>query len=125
MKTWLVPCNVKNFDIFEYLKTSSVVYFKKNRALKAGDIVYIYLAKPYAEIRFRGVVKESSVNYKEARMTQKVANTADRTYVAIEIEKEFDEGTLVYSELKTHGLNQVVNQQLIRGDLASFIVSRL
>ena len=120
MNKWLVPCNINNFDIIEHLKTSTVVYFKKNRFLRVGDIAYIYIAKPYSEIRFRGVVTQENANYEDV-YNQNVLNDLNKTYACIEIDKSFSEGELPYYALKEHGLGQVTNQQLIKGILEKYI----
>ena len=124
MNKWLVPCNAKNIDIFEQLKTCNEICFKKNRALKTNDLVYIYLAKPYAEIKFRGIVKKDRVSLAEVGSYQKVPNNDKKAYISIEIDKAFAEGQLPYSELKEHGLRQVANQQRIQGTLEAYISSK-
>lgn len=124
MKKWLIPCNVKHFNLIEYLKNDKVLFFKKNRDLAEGDIVYLYVAQPYGEILYSGKVIDSKVKYDDIQGFSSVANDKNKLYVKVSIEKEFSSGTLKYAELKSHGLGQVVNQQLIRGDIEEYITSK-
>lgn len=57
MQKWMIPCNVKNFDVVEHFRTNTTAFFKRNRALSLGDEVYIYVASPYSEIKYKGVIK--------------------------------------------------------------------
>lgn len=124
MKKWIVPCNTKNYDIQKNLKDSNIVYFKKNRKLEVGDIVYIYLAKPYAEIRYRGKVLNDNISAEKVKDLVQISNTQDKNFIEIEIDAVFSEGTLKYNELVKHDLRQVVNQQIISGELEEYIESK-
>lgn len=124
MQKWIVPTNVKNYDIVEHVKKDKILYFKKNRALQKGDIAYIYLAKPYAQILFKAIVLADKVKSDELTYQSSVGNDKDKLYVKVEVVQCFDDGELLYDDLKKHGLSQVVNQQLVRGDLEAYIASK-
>ena len=124
MQKWIVPTNVKNYDIVEHVKKDKILYFKKNRALQNGDIVYIYLAKPYAQILFKAIVLADKVKSDELTYQSSVGNDKDKLYVKVEVVQCFNNDELLYDDLKKHGLSQVVNQQLVRGDLEAYIASK-
>lgn len=123
MQKWVVPCNVKNFDIVEHFATQNTAYFKRNRPLALGDEVYIYLAKPYSEIKYKGVVIKTGINPTDVDKAYKVSCIEDKTFALIELTKEFPSQTFPVDALKEHGLGQVVNQSLIRGKIEDYITS--
>lgn len=121
MKKWLVPCNVKNFNILEHFKSHTTAMFKKNRALAVGDEVYIYVAKPYSEILFKGVVVRSAVNPSEVDKMYRVPGANEKHFIEVQLVKSFPQHTFTAEALKQNGIGQVVNQQIIRGQAESYI----
>lgn len=121
MQKWIIPCNVKNFDIVEHFSTHTTAYFKRNRALQKGDEVYIYVARPYSEIKYKGVVVETGIQPSDVDKAYKVSCIEEKTFVLVELTKSFPAQTFPGEELKKHGLGQVVNQQLIRGKIEDYI----
>lgn len=124
MQKWIIPTNIKNYDIVEHVKTNKILFFKKNRALTKGDIAYIYLAKPYAQILYKAIVLDDKVKSDELTYPLSVGNDKAKLYIKVEIVRTFGADELTYEVLKKHGLGQVVNQQLVRGELETFIVSK-
>jgi len=120
----MIPCNVKNFDIVEHFKKNTTAYFKRNRALAVGDEVYIYVAKPYSEVMFKGVVIQTGIKPSDVDKIYRVSCIEEKTFVLVELVKTFPEHTFTADELKKNGLGQVVNQQLIRGKIESFITDK-
>lgn len=122
MIKWLIPCNVKNFDIIEHFKKEKTAYFKRNRALSVGDEVYIYVAKPFSEIKFKGHVIKTGIPATEVSGQYKVSCGDEKSFIEVELDKVFPDGTFSGENLKIHGLGQVVNQQIIRGKIEDYIL---
>lgn len=99
-----------------------MAYFKRNRALDVGDEVYIYVAKPFSEVKFKGRVIKTGVLAKEIDDKYKVSRGDEKSFIEVELEKTFPDGSLLGDELKKHGLGQVVNQQLIREKVEEYIL---
>lgn len=123
MQKWMIPCNIKNFDVVEHFKNNKTAFFKKNRALAVGDEVYIYVAKPYSEVKYKGRVTRTGVTQSELGQQYKVSRLDESTFVEVELLIVFPEKSLPGNLLKEHGLGQVVNQQIIRGETEQFIAS--
>ncbi len=44
MAEWIVPCNIKYYDVVNAFKRLNCIDWKQtNRNIKVGDIVYIYI----------------------------------------------------------------------------------
>jgi len=122
MQKWMIPCNVKNFDVVEHFRTNTTAFFKRNRALSLGDEVYIYVASPYSEIKYKGVIIQTGIKSSEVDKAYKVSRIEEKTFVLVEITKTFPEKTFPSSLLKENGLGQVVNQQPLTGKIEKFII---
>ena len=61
-ENWIIPCNIKHFDLIEHFKTHSTAVWKNSFTIRAGDVVYIYLSAPYSEIKYRCRVISDNVS---------------------------------------------------------------
>lgn len=61
MNNWIMPCNLKFFNIIEYLHKCDTLVWKATPGIKDGDIVYIYVGIPYSCVRYRCVVIKEKV----------------------------------------------------------------
>ena len=121
MQKWVIPCNVKNFDIVKHFENNSGAYFKRNIALQLDDEVYINVARPYSEIKYKGVVKKVGINPRDVDKEYKVPICETKTFVLVEIEKKYSAETFSGESLKANGLGRVVNQRLIRGKIEEYV----
>ena len=125
MEKWVIPCNVKAFNIFEQFEKTNTVVFKRVGAMKKGDLAYIYLALPYSEIRFKCVVVDDAINEdkkkEHAYAIDRLSYSSINRYVELELVKEYEEGTLKLTELKKNGLGQVQRQARMDRKLGEYI----
>ena len=121
MTKWMIPCNVKNFNIVEHFKSEKTAFFKRNRALAVGDEVYIYVAKPFSEVKYKGHVIKTGIPANEIDIKYGVPRGEEKSFIEVELDKVFPEGTFTGKDLMDHGLGQVVNQQIIRGKTEEYI----
>ncbi len=114
-EVWIIPCNIKHFDITEHLKTSSTLVWRNSFSIHAGDVAYIYLSAPFSEIKYRCKVVSEEV---DDELLQKNAYAIPQKpshnfyskklkYIVMELEQEYPSGTFQLTELKKHGLGQV------------------
>lgn len=61
-ETWVIPCNIKYFDVISHFKENKRVVWKNSFSIHKGDIVYLYLSSPYGEIRYKCIVINDSVD---------------------------------------------------------------
>jgi len=59
--SWIVPCNIKYFDIIGLFKRQKLVCYKQSTNVEAGDVVFIYIGQPYSEIKYRCRVLETNM----------------------------------------------------------------
>lgn len=61
MNSWIIPCNLKYFNVVNYLKNHSSLVWRKTPRIKKGDIVYIYVGIPVKAIKYRCMVVDEDV----------------------------------------------------------------
>ncbi|MCD8764427.1 hypothetical protein [Staphylococcus hominis] len=55
MKYWIIPCNVKDYDVIGAFNELSEIDWKQSRNMKSAmteDIVLIYLSRPYSCVKY-------------------------------------------------------------------------
>ena len=53
MTTWIIPCNIKYYDIFGAFSKLKKLDWRQSTKVEAGDIVYVYVARPYSAIMYK------------------------------------------------------------------------
>lgn len=112
---WIIPCNVKKFNIIEHFKLNSEVVWKNSFTIHKGDVVYIYVGSPYGEIRYKCEVISDQVDddllqqNSYAIVTKTTNNYFSKKikYIQLKLLKEYPEKKLPLSTLKENGLGQV------------------
>lgn len=57
-----MPANIKQFDIIHHFETNDIVIWRNSFTMRVGDYVYIYIAAPYSEIKYKCIVIESEID---------------------------------------------------------------
>ena len=93
-ESWIIPCNVKVFDVVEHFKSSDTICWKRGAGEKNGDTVYVYIGIPYKAIMYRCIVIDDHVSeeeMKEHTYATKGNLGAGYRYMKLQKEKEFKE----------------------------------
>lgn len=128
-ENWIIPCNIKVFDVISHFKTNKRVVWKNAFTIRKGDIAYLYLGRPYGEIRYKCMVVNDAVD-EELLQANAYAIPAKKwnnyfskkeKYIEMEFVREFPEGMLTSEKLREHGLGQVQIQARTDRKLQQFI----
>lgn len=123
---WIVPCNTHFFDIVSYLNDNDTVVWKKSYGIKNNDTVYIYVGKPYSEIKYRCKVIDDHVSIEVLQRNRyAVTYKANRTtpYMLLKLEYCYPSGSLPLLALKENGLGQIQRQARVYKTTSDFIDS--
>ena len=126
---WIIPCNVKVFNVIEHFKDKKTVIWKNSFTIKKGDVAYIYLGSPYSEIRYKCKVINDEIDDQTLRMNSyaipaKKSNnyfSKKEKYVELEYICCFPEKTFPLNDLRENGLGQVQIQARIDRRLQAYI----
>ena len=112
---WIIPCNIKHFDLISYFKDNRFVVWKNSFSIKKDDIAYIYIGSPIRQIKYRcrvisDVVSDEMLQKNQYAISEEKNNnyfSKKVKYIILELEQEYQDGVLLYNDLKLNGLGQV------------------
>lgn len=128
---WIVPCNIKTFDIVEHFKTNNMVVWKNQFSIKKGDYAYIYIGNPVGAIKYKCVVTDDEVDEKTLNNNKyAIVENLSRNYfmkrikyIQMKLVEEYSDQNLKLEPLKEHGLGQVQIQARASRELKRYLES--
>ncbi len=99
---WLVPANPRYYDVEEGFRQDPVMEWKQTSNVKAGDIVYMYMAAPVCAVLYKCRVEEADIpyQYEDEHLTI-------RKVMKIRLLERFDEKRFTRDLLKSFGVYAV------------------
>ena len=102
IKHWIVPANPKYYDIIGYFNDNDTIIWKQSNNIFVGDIVYLYITKPYACIMFKCKVIEVNIPY-----DYKDKNVSMKFVMRIKLLKKYDNDEFTFDKLKEYGVTSI------------------
>lgn len=99
---WLIPANPKFFDVEAAFKKSDEITWKQSNNIKAGDIIYMYLAAPVSAVIYKCEVTAVDIPY---QYTDK--NLSIKKVMKIKKLKQYEPEFMPFERLKKYGVNAV------------------
>lgn len=127
MTFWTIICNINYYDIFGAFDKLKIINWKQPASIETGDIVYIYVTKPFQEIRFKCMVNKTGIPYTDTIIDDsefdfvEPEDIHDDIYMEIELIEKFKEGMFPYSELKENGLKNIQSPSRIVSALQVYL----
>lgn len=130
-ENWIIPCNLKHFDVIEHFRNNEYVVWKNSFTIQKGDIAYIYIGAPIGEIRYKCEVVSDEIdqellNSNSYAIVKKESNnyfSKKIKYIQLKLIREYAPGTFTLQKLREQGLGQVQIQARTDRRLQSFISS--
>ncbi len=110
--SWIVSYNTKNFDLVSFLQDHDSFVMKKTRSLQRGDVVYLYIAKPYGCVLYRCLVTDDHVGEEklaENRYAIEKYASHKMSYMELSVEFRFSGKGMTFSFLRDNGVGQLLN----------------
>ena len=98
---WVIPTNLKYFDIINYFDNNNVIEWKQPRNININDIVYIYVGKPYSCIYYKCKVVDIDLK-------SPYPNWANKT-MKIKLIEKYPKDKYSFDIIKKYGLKSVRN----------------
>jgi len=119
-RKWIIPANPKYFDVVSAFENSKdgIVNWKQGAGIEVGDVVYMYVAKPYSAILYKGEVikvhiphetKNKYVNVPEI-MQIKVLDKYDKEKYTLELMKKYGVTTVRGPRYMSEDLEKVITK---------------
>lgn len=112
MNTWIMPCNLKYFDINKRFEEFDYVVWKRGARVEKGDVIYIYVGQPLSRIQYKCTVEDPDVanDVLEENSYAKIGDIEhNRKYMKLKLEYAYQEGVPL-SKLQDLGLFGVRKQ---------------
>ena len=61
--SWIVPANPEYYDVIAHFGKRKEITWKQGARIREGDIVYMYIAAPFSEIRYKCLVTKTDIPY--------------------------------------------------------------
>lgn len=126
MTDWIIPCNLKYYDVIgAFNKMSRIDWKQSAKNIAVGDIVYIYVGRPLMAIKFKCRVNKVNLDSVEIDDSEFIIIGDNYVNYGNHMELELitvynDELNL--AELRTHGLNgNIQGSRRLTDELKEFI----
>lgn len=122
---WVIICNPAFYDVLGAFKNFNCIEWKQSTNIQKGDTVYIYLARPYKEIRYKCRALEVDLKTPTIDDSEYVLDGDPYKdygrYVRLELVTEYNENQCPYTELKKHGLKSVQGPSRASEELSQYM----
>ncbi len=71
IRSWIIPANPKYYDVIGYMKGKKNILWPYKKGIMVNDIVYIYYAKPYGSLLFKGSIDNIKEDYMNINIIKK------------------------------------------------------
>lgn len=99
---WLVPANPNYYDIINCFNSENIIEWKQPKNIKVGDIVYIYISKPYAYIAYKCEVVKIDIPYDYQDKNLKITKV-----MLIKLLKKYNSDDYSLEKLNKYGIKVI------------------
>ena len=108
MDIWIVPCNIKKYDIIGAFRHLTAVDWKQTINAKTGDIVFIYVSKPIGAIIYKTKVTKPNLEKIEIDDSEYVLDGTGyvnaKRHMELELIDCFDVNKYHLEKIREHGI---------------------
>lgn len=110
MKEYIVCCNLQRFDLIKHFSTNNHVIWKQTKKCQIGEIVYIYVGRPYSRLYYKCVVKKNNMqddNNQETIYSNGIGKQRNSGFMELELVSVLAEEGMGLQSLLDNGLKTV------------------
>ena len=109
MEKWIIPCNIKYYDVIgAFNKLPRLDWKQSNKSIAEGDEVYIYVGAPVSAVLFRCRVNKTMLDHIEIDDSEFVRNGEPYIdfgcHMELELIEQYDQTKYSYQKLQEAGL---------------------
>lgn len=123
MTEYVVSCNPERFDILKHLETSKTIWWKQRKPCKIGDIVYMYLGRPYSRLFYSfEVIETDALSPTDMPNFYRNSPKKNDKYMCLKLLEGLPSQDLSLDDLLSHGLKTVQCSTEVSAQLHNYIV---
>ncbi len=108
MNYWILPCNLKNYDVISAFKKFNVIQWKQSFNAFVGDKALIYVSAPESKIMFSCTIEEVNLPSVKIDDSDFIVDGTPFVnygrYLTLKLENKYEGNELSLSTLKLNGL---------------------
>lgn len=128
MGKWIITCNTDYYDVIGAFGVFDKIYWKQSVNVQVGDLVYIYVGKPYSSIKYKTRAIEANLPEVKPYDADYVIDGTNfeghGRYMELQLLRTFNDGLLPYDVLKAEGLKSVQGPSRVTSELEEFILKK-
>ena len=118
-KEWLVPSNLKHYDVISELEKRKIIEWKQGAGIKVGDTVFLYVGAPKSAILYKFAVIETGIpcDYNDGKLVIKalmkiklLRRYADDEFTLDKLREEYGVNCIRGPRGVPHALSKALNK---------------
>lgn len=108
---WIIAANIKKYDVLSAFNDNTYVDWRQNASIQVGDIVYIYVSRPYKRVMFKTVVIAVNLTLNETTQDKKYwvdqltyDNSKVSKYMRLKLVQKIDNELLTLDKIIEYGM---------------------
>ncbi|MBR3227545.1 MAG: MmcQ/YjbR family DNA-binding protein, partial [Erysipelotrichaceae bacterium] len=114
--SWIVPANPEYYDVIGHFRNRKVVTWKQGGKIREGDIVYMYIAAPYSEIRYKCLVTKTDIPYSYRNDKVKMSHIME-----MKVLKEYPSRFCDFKKLNKLGIRAIRGQRTATDEFIEYM----
>lgn len=128
---WIIPCNPNKYDVVTAFSNLQTIDWKQSNNIVQGDIIYIYVGKPFQQILFKTLAIRCNISFKEVNSDDNIYNIGtfltDRPvnrFMRLQLLESFSSDYFGIDKLMEHGLSTPPQgAMLVKNELFKYLHS--
>lgn len=117
---FIFPCNPNQYDCIKCFENTENVDWRQNiNNCNVGDIVYIYISKPYSQIRYKTVIEKTNIPFNDSNKEDFkyytdpgfIPTDPEKRFVRLNLLEDYGNDGLSLKQLKEFGLKYNIQGQ--------------
>ena len=123
---WIIPCNPLQYDVIGAFNELKKVEWKQSVNINVGDIVFIYVSKPYKKIMFKCTANKvdlhSARRIDDSKFVIDDSNYRDTgRYMELELLESYEDDRYSLEVLRKYGVKSMQGTCRIKEDLRKYM----
>lgn len=126
MSKWCICCNSSIFNISGAVKDKKDIFLKRNAGIIQGDIIYIYVSRPYSKIMYKAIAENTDCSKENMKFLSDYLSVPfeelkDGDYLRLKLLGEFTGDETSYRAVLGNGLSTIQGPSRVKKQLEDYL----
>lgn len=126
MSEYVISCNLSQFDLIQHFCAHKTIIWKQTKPCKAGDIVYVYIGRPFSRLYYKCRVLVADIQdcpTDNPFYENNIGRQKNPRFMELQLDRVLPEHGLSLQELIDNGLKTVQCATQVSDELHRYISS--